>query len=191
MVTNGVPQSPEETEKRAFSDFGDDTRSRWSNIVRRFDAPLRGFFANRVRNPADIDDLVQAVFLQLLQRSNGEPIEYVQQYLFQAAANVLRDQGRRSKVRHQDQHQSYDEDLHAVGTEISIERILIAQESVALVMGALNDLPERTREVFVLRGIGKRPHDEVAAMLGISRRVVHKHMTRAFKHLGRVLGDLD
>lgn len=190
-MTNGVPQSPEDMEKRAFSDFGDDTRSRWSNIVRRFDSPLRGFFANRVRNPADIDDLVQAVFLQLLQRSNGESIEYVQQYLFQAAANVLRDQGRRSKVRHQDQHQSYDEDLHAVGTEISIERILIAQESVAQVMNALNDMPERTREVFVLRGIGKRPHDEVALMLGISRRVVHKHMTRAFKHLGRVLGDMD
>jgi RNA polymerase sigma factor (sigma-70 family) len=190
-VTKGEPEPPEETEKRSFSDFGDDARSRWANIVRRFEGPLRGFFANRVKNPADIDDLVQAVFLQLLQRNNGESIEYVQQYLFQAAANVLRDQHRRSMVRHGDQHQSYDEELHAVGTEISMERILIAQESVALVMSAINQLPERTREVFFLRGIGKRPHDEVALMLGISRRVVHKHMARAFKHLGRVLGELD
>lgn len=190
-MTTGVPQRPEVPEKSAFSDFGDDHHSRWDNVVRRFEGPLRGFFANRVRNPADIDDLVQAVFLQLFQRAKGESIEHVQQYLFQAAANVLRDQGRRAKVRHHEEHLSYDETVHAIGTEITMERILIGQESVALVMSALKELPERTREVFVLRGIGKRPHDEVALMLGISRRVVHKHMTRAFKHLGRVLGDLD
>lgn len=190
-MTTGVSPSSEEPERKAFSDFGDDTRSRWANVVRRFEGPLRGFFANRVRNPADIDDLVQAVFLQLFQRAKGESIEHVQQYLFQAAANVLRDQGRRARVRHLDEHQSYDEAAHAIGTEITMERILIGQESVALVMAAIKELPERTREVFVLRGLGRRPHDEVALMLGISRRVVHKHMARAFKHLGRVLGDLD
>lgn len=185
-MKEGVQIPPE---CRAFDDFGDDARSRWANIVRRFGPPLRGYFANRVRNPDDIEDLVQAVFLQLLQRADGGPIEHVQQYIFQVANNVLRDQGRRRKVRLHDQHDSYDEDVHGQGSDIPMERMLIAQESVARVVAALRELPARTREVFFLRGLGRRRHEDVALMLGISRRAVHKHMARAYKHLGQVLGE--
>lgn len=182
-------QALQPTGQNALADFGQDEATRWENVMRRFGPPLRGYFANRVRNPADIDDLVQEVFVQLLQRSSGGPIEHVQQYLFQVASNVLCDQGRRRKARHQDQHEAYDETVHAVATEISMERIVIGEESMERVAAALEQLPQRTRDVFFLRGMRQRKHEEIASMLGISKRAVQKHMAAALKHLGRTLDD--
>src|SRR5690606_10310350 len=93
-----------------LADFGEDEASRWQNLMQRFDRPLRGYLATRVRNPSDIDDLVQEVFIQLLRRGSGAPIEHVQQYLFQVASSVLCDQGRYMKSRRSDAHETYEED---------------------------------------------------------------------------------
>lgn len=169
------------------SGLGADDAAHWDGIVRRFRPALRGFFATRVRNPADIDDLVQEVFVQLLQRASGSPIEKVQQYLFQVAANVLCDQGRRRKVRQADLHESFDEDVHLLVSELSPERIAMGEEDIQRVAAALRELPALTRDVFFLRGIRNRKHDEVADMLGISRRSAHNHMDRALKHLAQAL----
>ncbi len=157
--------------------------------MRRYGQALRGYFSSRVRNPADVDDLVQEVFVQMLRRTSGEPIEHAQHYLFQVASNVLCDQGRRMKARHQDQHESFDETVHGLSTEISPERIVLGRESIERVIAILQDLPPRTRDIFILRGIRQLRHEEVAHMLGVSMRVVHEHMAKALKHLGKAFGE--
>lgn len=181
----------EKARERALADFGEDEARQWENVMRRYDKALRGYFANRARNPADVDDLVQEVFLQLLRRSKDQPIENVQHYLFRVAANVLCDQGRRMKSRRQDDHDSYDEELHGGADEITPARIVIGEQALETVTRALHELPRRTQDVFFLRGIRQRKHEEVARMLGISQRVVHKHMSRALKHLSAVLRDAE
>lgn len=175
----------------ALADFGADDATRWENVMRRYGPPLRGYFASRVRNVADVDDLVQEVFAQLLQRASGGPIEHVQRYIFQVASNVLCDQGRRRKSREYDMHESYDEALHAIASEISMERIVIGEESMGRVNAALQKLPQRTRDVFFLRGMCQRQHEDIARVLGISKRAVQKHMAAALKHLGRTLNESD
>ncbi len=69
----------------------DEEKAELDAIARRYGPALRGYFANRVRNPSDIDDLVQEVFLQLLRRGSDEPVEHVEQYLFEVSSNVLSD----------------------------------------------------------------------------------------------------
>lgn len=171
----------------SLEDFGENDAARWAEIARQYDAPLRGFFVKRVRNQADVDDLVQAVFVQLMQRSRGKPIEHVHQYIFRVAANVLRDQHRRSQARRQDVHESYEESQHAVRSDISPERILLGQESVERLAAALEKLPERTRDIFILRGIRLCKYEDIAETLGLSKHTVLKHMSKAMKHLGRSL----
>lgn len=177
--------------EETLADFGEDETSQWENVMRRYDRALRGYFASRVRNPADVDDLVQEVFLQLLRRGGERPIDNVKHYLFRVAANVLCDQGRRMQSRCQDAHEPYDEELHGGATEITPARIVIGEQAMACVASALRQLPQRTQDVFFLRGIRQRKHEEVARMLGISQRVVHKHMARALKHLRAALDDAE
>lgn len=178
----------------ALGDFGEECEegdgARWRSTVRQYTAPLRGFFIKRVRNPADVDDLVQEVFLQLIQRDrnkSGEAIEHMEQYTFQAAANVLRDRSRRDLVRHRSAHESFDEGVHALSTEITPERIVIGEEGMARVEVALRQLPDRTRDVFMLRWTDKLSFPEIAEVLGMSSRGAQRHMAAALKHLGEVL----
>ncbi len=177
------------TGKVAFSDLGETDASRCDSLMRQYGSALRGYFASRVRNPADVDDLVQEVFVQLLRRTGGDPIEHARHYLFQVASNVLCDYGRKMKVRHHDQHESFDEVLHGLSTDISPERIAMGRESVERVMAALESLSPRTRDIFILRGVRQLKHEEVSHMLGVSTRVVHEHMGKAIRHLSKVFGE--
>jgi RNA polymerase sigma-70 factor (ECF subfamily) len=181
----------ERVREKSLADFGKDETSQWENVMRRYNKALRGYFASRVRNPADIDDLVQEVFVQLLRRGSDRPIEHVRHYLFRVASSVLCDQGRRMKSRRDDAHDSYDEELHGRANDITPTRIIIGEQALACVAAALRELPQRTQDVFFLRGIRQRKHEEVARMLGISQRVVHKHMSRALKHLAAALKDAE
>lgn len=160
---------------------------RWDSLVWRYEKPLQRFFANRVNNPADVSDLVQKVFVRVIQRGQGGPIEHVQGYLFQVASSVLNDEYRRAKVRHQDEHESYQEEAHGQPCEISPERILLGEEAVMRIAAAVKQLPETTRDVYVLRVHRELEYAEIAEQLGISLRGAQRHMARALKHLEEVL----
>jgi RNA polymerase sigma-70 factor (ECF subfamily) len=54
---------------------------------------------------------------------------------------------------------------------------------VAQLRAALAELPERTRDVFVLRLLEGWKMAEVASALGISTRAAEKHQARALAHV--------
>lgn len=178
--------------RATLADVDDGELARWEKAAREYTGPLRGFFIKRVNNTADVDDLVQEVFVQLIQRArnkkNGEAVQHMEQYIFQAAANVLRDRGRRDQVRHRDAHESFEEEEHALTTEITPERIALGEEEIARVDAALRQLPERTRDVFILRWINRHTFPEIARKLGMTKRHAQRHMATALKHLGETLG---
>lgn len=159
----------------------------WESLAWRYEKPLQRFFANRIGNPADVNDLVQKVFVRVLQRARGGPIEHIQGYLFQVANSVLNDEHRRAQVRHQDDHECYDEDAHGLHCEISPERIVLGEEAVMRVAEAVKQLPEATRDVYVLRVHQELEYAEIAERLNISLRGAQRHMARALKYLQEVL----
>ncbi|WP_226469373.1 RNA polymerase sigma factor [Luteimonas panaciterrae] len=170
-------------EPASLAEYGEDGLSQWNNVSLRYRTPLRGFFSKRVKDAAEVDDLIQEVFLHLIRRARGGPIEHVEQYVFQVAANALRDWGRRRQVRDHDAHESFDEEIHQPVTDISPERVLLGKEAIKVVTAVLRGLPERTRDVFVLRALEKRKYAEIAAMMGISVRAAEKHMAKALAQL--------
>jgi RNA polymerase sigma factor (sigma-70 family) len=163
------------------------TGLQWERMTWQYSKALQRFFANRVGNPSDVNDLVQKVFVRVLQRAQGGPIEHVQQYLFQVAANVLTDEYRRAKSRHEDEHDSYDETVHQLHSEISPERIVLGQEALARVTDAVRQLPQMTRDVYVLRIRKEYEFPQIARLLRISERGAQRHMATALKILEAVL----
>ena len=67
------------------------------------------------------------------------------------------------------------------------ERIETA-EDCARAIAALMSLPEKYRQVLVLRLLEDRAHDEIASLLSISLSAVDKRLTRAKEMLRRKLG---
>lgn len=74
-------------------------RTRLDALARRYYAPLASFFRKRTRNTAEVQDLVQQVFLRLAQYRALGDIHNPDGYIFQTAANTLKDHFRQTAVR--------------------------------------------------------------------------------------------
>lgn len=67
-------------------------------LVDRYLKKAYNFFLSQIKNRADIEDLVQNVFLKIIRRINSrEPIQTFQDYLFIGCRNALRDYFRQKK----------------------------------------------------------------------------------------------
>jgi RNA polymerase sigma factor (sigma-70 family) len=156
-------------------------------LARRYYGPLMSFFRKRARHSADAQDLVQQVFLKLSQYSDIDNIRNAEGYIFQTAANTLRDHIRDAAVSNRFLNKKRIEIAEESGSGFSPERVLLARESVALLAEALRQLPERTRDVLMLRCFEGLKHAEIARLQGISIRMVEKHMERALAHLSAAI----
>ncbi|HVK40909.1 MAG TPA: sigma-70 family RNA polymerase sigma factor [Phenylobacterium sp.] len=152
-------------------------------MARRYAVPLARYFRARVRTAADIDDMVQEVFLRLAARRGGGTLETAENYLFTVAASVLSDNFRRA-ARRGGTHQLFDELQHAE-EDFSPERVYLGQERLRVVEAALYELPERTRVVFVLHRFEEMSYAQIARRLKVSVSAVEKHMSKALGHLSR------
>jgi RNA polymerase sigma factor (sigma-70 family) len=154
-------------------------------LDRRFRRPLINYFEKRVRESYDIDDMVQEVFIRLSRRGSLADIDFLDSYVFETAANVMRDQVRRRVVRHAGDHQTIEEsDLPT--NDFSPERVLQGRQLLDRALKALHELPPRTREIFVLRLYEGLKQEEIAAAFSMSVDGVRFHLRRAKEHLARV-----
>lgn len=164
-------------------------RNRLEDVARRYYAPLLAFFNKRTRNSLEVQDLVQQVFLRLSQHPEIGRIENPDAYIFQTASNALRDLHRRDVTRDrllvQDLTHLHEED--ELNSDFSPERVLLGREAMNRVIAALRELPEKTRDVFMLRCFEGLKHAEIAKLYGVSIRTVEKHASKALAHLSRAL----
>lgn len=153
-------------------------------LSRRFRVPLQRYFEKRIGRQAEIDDLVQEVFLNLASGGKIECVERPEAYLFKTAANVLTDRWRRLTARAADSHEPYDEEVHGSAREtLSPERALLGTQAVEQLVAALQELPERMRVVWALYHLEDLTHHEIARRLGITVSAIEKHIGRANGHL--------
>lgn len=165
------------------SEVPEDGKARLDQLVRRYYAPLRSFFRKRTHNSPEVQDLVQQVFLRLVQRGTLD-IENPDGYIFHTAANTLKDHYRREGVR----ERFAQDPVHDRGdSEFSPERVLEGTEALERVAAVLRGLPERTRDVFVLRSFEGLKYAEIAHLHRISVRAVEKHMAKALARLSETL----
>lgn len=170
-----MPQS--ETDSMEAGTGGEDERS-LEHLARRYSRALASFFRRRVSNKADVPDLVQDTFLRLAKLRSLDEVRQPEHYLFQTASSALRDRARRDTVRERGAHQEFEETHHS-GSEISPERVAIGRFAVRELREVIERLPERTRDIFVLRVFEEMRTAEIAAALGISQRAVEKHHAKA------------
>ncbi|MDF0490022.1 sigma-70 family RNA polymerase sigma factor [Sphingomonas sp. H39-1-10] len=164
-----------------------DRRVVLARLAQTYDRALSRFFERRVTVNADVPDLVQDVYLRLSRMPDPAGIEKPEHFLFVTAANVLRDRARRNAARGGGLHDAIDEDL--AGSEIPPDRVLEGREAADRLQAVLLELPERTRDVFVLRVLEGMKMAEVASAIGISTRAAEKHQAKALARVTAALED--
>lgn len=153
--------------------------------VLQYGPALRRYFARRA-SAADVDDLVQDVFLMMQSRGATSEIENVEGYLFRTAANVLGQRRRRTTWPWGRQEDI--DDASGPADELSPERILIGKEEIDALAAALEDLPPRSALAFMLFRLERMSQDDIARRMGISARAVRALVMRAHKRIHEHVG---
>lgn len=151
-------------------------------LADQFGHVLLLFFQRRVRDRAEAEDLVQEVYVRLLKRGDIAALQDLRGYLFETAANVLKDRARKHLSHHSRDHVAFDPAAHG-REDFPSDDVLIGEETLTCAARALLELPERTRAVFVLRRLEGLGYQEIAHRLGISLSLVEKLMVRAVAYL--------
>lgn len=160
---------------------------RLDSLAREYRPALRRYFGKRAHQRADVEDLVQDVLMRLAVRGDCASIEQPEAYLMRTATNVWRDFLRKKRTHAEEAHEEYIEghwrEDHGPAAELE------GRQSVNAVLAALGELPDRTRQVFVLCRVEGMRQKSVAKKLGVSVSAIEKHMIRAIAHLASSLGE--
>jgi RNA polymerase sigma factor (sigma-70 family) len=171
----------------AHSAVGASEREILASLSALYRSSLQRYLERRIRNKADVDDLMQEVFLRLARRADFQSIEHLGGYLFEIAVSVLNDHLRHRRSRAVELHEEF-QDFHA-REDFSPERVLMGKESIGCVARALRELPERIRMAFVLHRFEGLRHPEIARRLGVSVSAVEKYIIRALVHIRQRMDD--
>jgi RNA polymerase sigma-70 factor (ECF subfamily) len=146
----------------------------------RWRPALMSFFLRRVRDHAAAEDLTQETLLRALNSEVHR--EQPDAYMFRIAQNLLIDRSRRLQVR--------DAHLRAVQFDpeqnldpLDPERIVQGREQLASLLAALEELPERTRTIFILYRMENMPQDAIGDTFGISASAVKQQVAKAMAAL--------
>ncbi len=145
--------------------------------IRQYSLGLRRYFARRV-NDADVDDLVQEVFVHLQAKRQDTAIANPQSYTFAVARNVLISHYRRQKTRSHALHDSVVAE-DEIPDFISPERTAIGMQEYRRVVQAIVNLPPRARAAFQFHRFENMTYQAIAQRMGISKESVKELIHRA------------
>ncbi|WP_221303464.1 RNA polymerase sigma factor [Pseudomonas sp. JAI115] len=140
--------------------------------------------------PELADEVFQDTWLSLI-RSNSQPQGRAtfRTWLFQIARNRLIDHWRKHGA-HQPLHDSYDEQLHAIGDETNDpEQLLNLSRDNQRLESALQTLPADQREVFLLRAHGDLDLEQIASLTETPLETVKSRLRYAQQKLRRLLAE--
>lgn len=137
------------------------------------------FLAHRLGSAADAEDLAQETFMR--SAAIRSTVHNPRAYLFQVAANLLRNHHRAQRQRAK--LTEVVDLLYDHADERDPERFLLAGEALKQVTAAIGNLPPAARRVFYLARFEGLTQREIAAQLGVSTTAVEKSLRRAFAHL--------
>ena len=144
--------------------------------ARDYSADLHRFLSKRRFIESDIKDVCQEVYLRLLRFERTEVVQNPMAYLLRVAANVAHD----FRLRQAQWTELQGDLLDAPSAEPGPEQLLDAECRARQLRGVLAALPPISRAALILHSQEELTYKEIAARLGVSRRVVKRAIMRGY-----------
>lgn len=152
-----------------------------ADLDRDYRLPLQRFFRSRGCAAALAEDLTQDVFLRVVAYERSSEIKNAQSFIFQTAANRLRDVARSARRWNL---QPLDDTDGGTGEPqlveaITPERILQGRQDMQVVTQAFAELDQRTQRIFLMNRVDQLRHRDIADHLDLSVSLVEKTLRTA------------
>jgi len=135
---------------------------------------LRAWLHARFPSLVDLDDIVQEAYARLFRAKGEGKVGQAKPYLFSTARNAALDFFRHERVVVVERIAEID-DLYVLGHGPDTAETASHHDELALLAEAMQALPQRCREVLVLRKLQRLSQKEIARKLGISENTVARH----------------
>lgn len=148
------------------------------------EAVLRQFLQHNWHNKADVDDLLQEVYVRVCESARQRIPEPAKPFVYTVARNLLIDRLRRERIVPIEAVSDLDA-LEVEMDEPSPERSAIARDELRRLQAALDRLPTRARQAIVLKQVDGLSRREIAERMGIGEGTVKQYVADGV----RVLAD--
>lgn len=160
------------------------TEGSFEEVYEKYWSEMYIFAYNIIRDRDGAKDLIQEVFITLLQRKQKEEIENIRAFLYQSVKYQIYHLIRHENVRLKTFQQSGYSDYDNATTEL-----LEVKELQKQIDQSISSLPEKCRMVFQLKQEGHTAK-AIALSTGLSKRTVEHQIYIAVKKLRYTLGNL-
>lgn len=154
----------------------DTEQTRWFTLeVQPHEAALRAYLRSRFPLLHDCDDVIQETYRRLLREKDAGRIRHPRAFLFTAARNVALDVFRRRKTA------GTEPITHPAAENVLDDRpdaaeVLSQRQELEILTDAVRTLPDRCRQVIMLRYLKGCSYKEIAHLLDISTETVKTQM---------------
>ncbi|MBC7172001.1 MAG: RNA polymerase sigma factor [Polyangiaceae bacterium] len=174
----------------------------FEELLARYRRPVFNFVLRSVRDVGRAEEILQEVFLRVVQRS-GEFRGHSKfsTWLYTIARNQCIDHGRKMAFR---RHASLDAPSHAsegdqgptlldrvASQGPGSDREAIGRQLKEAIERAIEELPEEQREVFLMRQVQNLAFKDIATVVGTSENTVKSRMRYALERLQGALAEYE
>ncbi len=171
-------------------------------LLERYRRPVYNFILRSVRQRDRAEELLQDVFLRVVQRSGDfKGQSKFSTWLYTIARNMCIDHSRKMQFR---RHRSLDAPSRGrdseegpsmldrvPGKDLGADRDAIGGELRKKIAAAIEVLPDDQREVFLMRQVSHLPFKEIADIVGVPENTVKSRMRYALERLQEALAEYE
>lgn len=160
-----------------------DEHDRWfCEQILPLEGALMAYLLRVWPDPSEAADLRQDIYVRVYEAAALKRPAVARYFLFQVARNLVIDRFRRRRVVTIDLMADL-ESLNVFSNELPADRVISGRQELARLERALDRLPGRCRETFVLRKLEGLSQREAAERMEVTEHTIEKQMVKAMRLL--------
>lgn len=167
-------------------DAGKSENNRIAELYNNHNEALVRYLTIRLNSRQDAIEVAQEAYIRLMKLESLETIGFVRAFLFRTATNIAIDRLRQRK--RQSLNMETQKTLYSSIEEITPEHSLNAKQTLSRLHAALEDLPPKCRQAFMLYKFRNIGYSEIALQMKLSESMVRKYVARGLVYCAQKTG---
>ena len=165
------------------------------DLIAEHQTPLERYLTRKLDNAEDAAEVAQEAYLRIHRMEQPQALDNARAFLYQVASNLAVDQLRRRTLhfrflKSEKTQLPEGETADNNAATASPEQILAAREKLTAMYRAVDELPFKVKQAFLLHRRNGMSYTEIAESLDVSVSSVEKYLLQALRHCRKRLSGL-